>query len=204
MDKSTQQNNADEIFYDRYSVKSDEFLLDLLRQRKDYQESAVKAAIRLAIERKLIHSEQDLLAPEYQENTTTRFTFFPIVSNSYHQKRLMGSIFRFLYVLSFVPAIYAFLKYGEGKLDQTFLGAGLAMGWLLLTFLLQKTQNTFILIPQFLLLIGVFVVISMHLVDQESLNKLDVVMLMVGILTPSYLLLYCRRIFEYLKMKESK
>lgn len=191
------QDELVDIFYSRYESKSDKFIVEILRSRKDYQESAVQAALKIAQERRLINSEQDLMAPEYQETRPKGFSFFPLVSSEYHQNRLIGSIFRFLYTLSFIPAIYGFLNYGEGNTDQAVIGAAVALIWFGLTLLLQKTKRSIVVIPQLFVLSVVFVVVGLRIIGQEEIKNLDVLMLLIGILTPAYLLIYCKKIIDH-------
>lgn len=194
MENPEQNHDLSTNFYQRYSVSSDTQILEILRNHKDYQEAAVNAAVKIAVERKLIHSEQDLLAPEFQTSRIKGFNMFPEISNAYHKKQLTGSIFRFLYMISLIPVIYGFLKYAEGQTDQTILGAGIGLIWFILSFLLQKTRRKVFLIPQFLLLACILVFVGITAINYESLKILDLVMLIIGILLPSYLLLYVNKL----------
>jgi len=117
--KTINQGKPGEIhFYELYTAFTDVQLLEVLKNQKSYQKVAVDAAIKIAIERQLIFSEQDLLAPEFQNTIPIRYSFIPRIENDYHRQRLIGSISRFLYVMSLMPVIYGFLKYGEGQLDR--------------------------------------------------------------------------------------
>lgn len=195
MENSEQKLDLSDNFYQRYLGNSDARILEILRNHKDYQEAAVNAAVKVAVERKLIHSEQDLLAPEFQNAQQVKgFTLFPKITNAYHQKQLTGSIFRFLYLISLVPVIYGFLKYAEGQIDQTILGLGIGLAWFVLSFMFQKTQRKLILIPQFILLASILVFVGITAINYETLKILDLVMLFIGILLPSYLLLYLNKL----------
>lgn len=203
MDNSDQQNELSENFYQRYTRNSDDQILEILRNHKDYQETAVNAAVKIAVERELIHSEQDLFAPEFQNSRIKGFSFFPVITNTYHQKQLTGSIFRFLYILSLVPVIYGFLKYAEGQINQTILGVSIGLIWFVLAFLLQKTQRKVILIPQFLLLVFILIFVGNRAINHESLKIIDLVMLIIGTLLPAYLLVYLKKLIGH-KFEDKK
>lgn len=184
------------FFYKQYTEFNDAQILEILRNHKDYQEIAVHAAVKIAIERQLIHSEQDLMAPEFQNSKVYRFAFFPEISNDYQRERLLGSLFRFLYVISFIPIIYGFLKYGEGYIDQTYLGVSVGVIWFLLCILLKKTQKLYILIPLFVLLALMSVSASLKIFTPETFRILDLVMLIIGMVLTSYLLLFLKKLIQ--------
>ncbi|MFY9150986.1 MAG: hypothetical protein WAO52_03155 [Prolixibacteraceae bacterium] len=195
MEHSEPKLELGDSFYQRYSGISDAQILEILRNHKDYQEAAVNAAVKIAVERGLIHSDQDLLAPEFQNSPVKGFTLFPEITNAYHQKQLTGSIFRFLYLMSLIPVIYGFLKYAEGQIDQTILGVGIGLSWFVLSFLLQKKRRKIILVPQFILLASILIFVGITAFDYETLKILDLVILFIGILLPVYLLLYLNKLF---------
>ena len=196
MDNSGQQGELIEKFYQRYLVSSDAQILEILKNKKDYQEAAIHAAVKVAIERELIHTEQDLMGPEFQQSRAKGFSLFPEISNAYHKRQLTGSIFRFLYVMSLVPVVYGFLKYAEGQTNHTILGVGIGLVWFILAFMLQKTKRKVILIPQFLILVIVLVFVGIQAIKFDSLQILDLIMLAVGTLLPAYLLFYLRKILD--------
>jgi hypothetical protein len=179
-------------YYDRYLTFSDSQIKEILKNHKNYQETAVTAAVKIAIERGLINSEQDLLAPEYQYQPTFGFSVFPRITNDYQYKKVVASIFRVLFFLSFLPIIFGAIKYAEGQLNMTYVGVGLGLIWLILSFLLLKTKNVMILVSQIILLILVFFGVGYRLFIQETFNVLDLLMLIVGTLLPIYFLLYLK------------
>lgn len=192
MTNSDQNNYGLMNFYERYETFPDDRILEILRNHKNYQDAAVNAAVKIAVERQLIHSEQDLLSPEFQNQKKVGFTPFPLIENIYHRQRLIASIFRFLYVFSLVPFIYGFLKYGEGFIDQTYLGIGVGLAWLIFSILLNKTRKMIVFIPLFALLFAVGVLTGLKVFAAATLPILDLVMFFVGILLPAYLMLYLR------------
>ena len=194
MDNSDHETSVKMNLYERYSTYTDIQIVEILRKHKDYQETAVDAAVKIAIERKLINSEQDLLAPEYQNTKSSGFTLFPEINNEYHLQRLIGSIFRFLYLLALLPVIYGILNYAKGELNQTFLGIGVGLIWFFLAIVLNRTRNSFVFNFLFVLLFVVSAITGYIILKQPTFQILDLVMLLVGTLLPLYLLLYLRKL----------
>lgn len=197
MKNSTQDTPQKMDFYEHYTSFTDEQILEILKNHKDYRETAVVAAVKIAIERQLIHSEQDLLAPEFQNSRSAGFTAFPEIANDYHRQKLIGSLFRFMLVISFIPIIYGFLKYGEGQIDQTYLGVGVGITWLLLSLLLKKTKKIGFLITMFVLLCIVSLSVCLKIFSLENFRVLDLVMLIIGTLLPAYLMFYLMKLIRH-------
>ncbi len=196
MNNSEQGESRLSGFYERYMNYTDVKILEILRHRKDYQESAVIAATKIAIERQIIHSEHDLLAPEFQIVRNEKFTFFPEIDNEYQQQRLVGSIYRFLYIMSLVPVIYGFLKYGEGEINQTYLGVSAGIIWFSLSVWLNKTRKVFVFVPLFFMLALVALFLGLRIFVPDNFRILDLVMLIIGIVLPSYLLIYLKKLIK--------
>ena len=196
MKNSDQENTGTINFYEQYTSLTDSQILEILKHQKDYQENARNAAVKIAIERQLIYSEQDLLSPEYQHSKNTTLTLFPQLTNSYHHQRLVGSIFRFLYVLSFLPIVYGFLKYAEGFIDQTILGVCTGLTWLLLVILLKKTENSFILLPLFGILIFVGALVGFKIASNHPIRILDFVIFIIGMLLSAYFLILVKKLLQ--------
>lgn len=196
MNNTDQETSGEINFYERYSDFTDDRIFEIVKNRRNYQEQAAKAAVKIAVERGLIHSEQDLLAPEYQNRKTSGFTLFPEITNDFQRQKLVGSIFRFIYILSFLPLIYGFLKYGEGKLSLTYLGAGIGLVWFLLSLLLKKTQKQLVFIPLLLVLFSVSAFAGMQIFSGKPIAALDIFMLLTGTLLSLYLILFLKNLMR--------
>lgn len=183
-------------FFEKYTSSTDEQILEILRKRKDYQDTAVDAAVKIAIERQLIHSAQDLFSPEFQNVKPNQSILFPEISNDFQRQKLEGSIFRFLYVMSILPLVFGFLKYAEGQIYLTAIGVGIGLIWFLLNFLLFKTHKKLIFIPLFLLLFTISFGIGWNLIHGDSFHFLDLIMLLIGTILPGYLLLFLSRLIQ--------
>jgi hypothetical protein len=196
MNNSDKNTDGAISFYERYSTFSDNQIKEILKNHKNYQELAVAAAVKIAIERELIHSEQDLLAPEYQLDRTTGFSMFPEITNAYQYKKVVSSIFRVLFILSFLPIVFGVMKYAEGQLNMTFLGLGIGIIWLILTYTLYKTKKPIIVFIQVLVIIFVFLGLCYRLLFQEVFHLMDMVMLLIGTILPFYFLLYLKKLLQ--------
>ena len=183
-------------FYERYISLTDNELLDVLKRRNDYQDLAVEAAVKIAIERKLIFSEQDLLLPEFESLKSDVSKLFPTVSNKYHRQRLIGSIFRVLYIISLLPLVFGLMKYAEGQTLFSFIGLGLGLVWFTLSFFLSKSHRKLILIPLFVLLFSTSIYICLQILNKPTFHYFDLFVLFVGTVIPFYLLLFLRRLIK--------
>lgn len=196
MDNSVQEKSREANLYEKYSTYSDEQLLEILKNQKDYQEIAVSVAVKIALERNLIHSEQDLLAPEFQSGKLSGRTIFPDVNNDFHRKRLTGSIFRFLFMVSAIPLVYGILNYAKGEISKSMLGISISLIWILLSYLLKKTRNSLLFIPLFILLFGVSIMTGMEIFKNDPFHFVDFFMLNIGTLLPVYLMLYLKKLLQ--------
>lgn len=183
-------------FYEQYTTYSDTRIFEILKNHKNYQEAAVDAAVKIAVERKLINSDQDLMSPEFQNGKSSGFSIFPEITSDYHRQRLVGSIFRFLFLVSLLPFIYGILNYSKGETTQTWVGVGVGFTWFLFCFLLKKTQKSVFFILLLLLILSVSVLIGNNLIEKETTKLLDFVMLVIGVLLPVYLLVYQKKLIR--------
>jgi hypothetical protein len=196
MGNSNENTGKTMSFQERYSGYSDNHIMEILKNHKDYKESAVSAAVQIAIERQLIHSEQDLIAPEFQSVTPSGVKLFPVISNPYHYKKTVASIFRVLFMVGLIPLIFGIMKYAEGKINMTIPALVVSLGWMLLSFLLLRTKRILILIIQFIILIFTISSIAYYLIIQEVFPKIDMVMLAIGSLITIYLILYLKKLIQ--------
>lgn len=183
-------------FIERYSKLSDEQLLDILKNQKDYQENARNAAVKIAIERQLINSENDLSSSEFQYTNESKTTAFPTVENEVQAKRLNGSIFRVLFIISVIPLIYASLKFAGGMVNQAILGGIAGILWISGIFLLKKTRNALYLIPLFGLLVLVASYTALQIIELKPVKIADVFVLILGTLLVAYFLFYAKLLIK--------
>jgi len=196
MNNSDQGSDSPISFYERYAGFSDQQIKDVLKNHKNYQEKAVNAAIKIAIERELIHSEQDLLAPEYQSPASVGLSIFPEITNVYQYKKIVASIFRILFFASLIPISFGVIKYADDQLNMTFLGVGIGLIWLILTFTLFKTRKLIILFLQVLFLMLLFLGLGYRLFHQETYRVTDIAVLFIGTILLLYMLLYLKKLIQ--------
>ncbi|MBC8004006.1 MAG: hypothetical protein H7X84_00920 [Verrucomicrobia bacterium] len=194
MNNSDYDPDARDRFYELYTHYSDLQIKAILKNHKDYQEAAVTAAIKIAIERELIHSDQDLMAPEYQTKHSGTMTAFPEISDAYQYQRVIKSIFRVLFLVSFIPIIFGIMKYAEGQLNMTYMGVGIGLIWLALTFSLFKTRKLVIILIQMLLLVPMSLILGYRLFSQKIFPATDMLVLVILTLLIIYFLLYLRKL----------
>jgi len=196
MNNSDQELVAPISFYERYTDFSDQQIKEVLKNHKNYQEPAVTAAVKIAIERELIHSEQDLLAPEYQSTASEGWTLFPEILIYQPYKKLVASIFRVLFLSSLIPIIFGVLKYAEGQLNMTYLGVGLGLIWLIINYIVFKTQNLIVLFFQIIILLIVSIGLGYKIFSQQFFKVTDVVVLVIGSMLLLYFLLYLKKLIQ--------
>ncbi len=181
-------------FYERFSILPDNRIMDILRNHNDYQEAARNAATQIAIERGIIHSVEDLLAPEFQKRQSTKHTLFPSTSDEHHHNRLLSSVFRFLFVFSLLPVVYGILQYAKG--NMLFATAGIILGsvWFLLTFYMKRSGKTVFVFPLLFLVLVVAIFFGYKLFVYSAFNFMDFFIFLIGVLLPAYFVLLARKL----------
>lgn len=196
MGNSEQENHNTPNFYERYSDYTDSQIMNILRNQKNYQGKAINAAVKIALERQLIYSEQDLLSPEFQNSKDVRFSFFPKMPNTYHHNMLISSVFRFLNVFSLLPVVYAILKYSEGNYEQMIWGLVIGAAWFLLVTLFKRSKRTVFFILLLLVLIISGIAAGLKLFAQNHVLVADIIIFLVGVLLPAYFLFYAKKLAD--------
>ncbi len=196
MDNSTENTDRTAGFHERYLSYTYIQIKEILENHKDYQEPAVTAAVQIAIERRLINSEQDLFAPEFQSATPHGVKIFPVITNSYYYKKTVASIFRVLFIVGIMPLIFGLMKYAEGKITMTITALIVGSVWLLLTFFLLRTKRIQIIFLQLILLVLTISSIAYSLIVQEVFHRVDMAILIIGFFISLYLLLYLKKLIQ--------
>lgn len=192
MDNLEQERSREQNLHEKYTDYTDEQILEILRNNKDYQEIAVDVAVKIAVTRKLIHSKQDLHAPEFQNSKIYKGTLFPEISNDFHRNRLIGSIFRFMFLMTILPLAHGILNYLKGEMNQAMLGVGIGLIWFLLCFLFKKSKQMLVLVFLFVLLASVIMIVGYNIFKNETFHFIDLFMLVIGTLLPLYLMWYLK------------
>ncbi len=174
----------------RYEEYSDNQLLEVLRNRNSYQRDAVEIAMEIAVKRKLINSEQDLLSLEFNVTKSHPFQFFPQLSAEVQIQKVLKSLFRILYLITLFPLIWGELKYSEGRIIDAIVYGGIVVLWAVLAIGLERKQDN---IRSSLLLL-IFISTVLYLTWSEGLilkfARIDWVIYVISISLIMYCLLY--------------
>jgi len=93
---------------------SDERIIEILKQRNHYLPEAAKLAIEEAIKRRIIFSEQDLFAKEYQVEEL-KTSLFPKIIKPENQQKIRKSIARSLVICGVIPVVFGLVQSNRGN-----------------------------------------------------------------------------------------
>jgi hypothetical protein len=116
-------------FAETMAELSNEQLIEVLKKRNLYQEAAAKQAIYEAIERGIIHSEEDLFGPEFSEKKL-RSQLFPEIESERIRNKIRKSISRGLFLAGSLPAILGVMRLTRGNQSDGILLLVFAATWL--------------------------------------------------------------------------
>ncbi len=189
----TETNNSDlqEIF----NKHTDEQILEILKKREQYQPEAVDVAVKEAISRKLIHSEQDLFSPEFSPEPLKR-KLIPEIHREKNKNRIRKSLGRSLLIAGVLPLIFGFVRYNSGQL---FEGIGIlvfGLTWMFLSAqIIRKGSKSVIH-----LLLGIafasLIYVGYLFADSKSVIFMDVFIIAVLYLLVFYGLFFVRKLVE--------
>lgn len=123
---TAEQNNGFEELMD---VMDDEQIINVLQKRNHYQEKAIEAAVCEAIRRGLIHSEDDLLAPEFRTEPL-KTKLFPDIENEGVRNKIRKSIARGLLIAGILPLIWGVLKINAGYRYEGLMVLAFGLVWM--------------------------------------------------------------------------
>jgi hypothetical protein len=129
-----------ESLFERFEQYTDDQLMEILKDHKNYQDQAVAVAVEIAIRRELIHSRQDLFSPEFNQIKSSSKKFFPLL-NSEQTSKVLTSLFRIIYLITFIPLIFAVLSIAEANTLKVILWGSGAFAWVAVTWLIGKKRK---------------------------------------------------------------
>ncbi len=138
---------------EQFEQYPDDQLMEILKNRKDYQEQAVDVAVDIALERKLINSRQDLFAEEFNQSLSSPRRVFPML-NAQQTAKMTASLFRIVYLVTLLPFIFALMSYAEGNLPRLLLWGITASGWLAVSWIGDKKRKSVFVFPLVIIFIG--------------------------------------------------
>jgi apolipoprotein N-acyltransferase len=146
-------------------------------------------AVEIAIRRKLIYSRQDLLSPEFNQIKSSANKFFPHL-NPQQTTKLLTSISRIIYLVTFIPLIFAVLSIAEANTWKVILWGSGALAWATITWLIEKKREARLVF----LLVALF--FSFHIIWFTSIRYtfkpgvIDVIIYILAVLLFFYLIGY--------------
>ena len=184
------------IYTQKLEIKhTDEQILEILKKREQYQPEAVDVAVKEAISRKLIHSEQDLFSPEFSPEPLKR-KLIPEIHREKNKNRIRKSLGRSLLIAGVLPLIFGFVRYNSGQL---FEGIGIlvfGLTWMFLSAqIIRKGSKSVIH-----LLLGIafasLIYVGYLFADSKSVIFMDVFIIAVLYLLVFYGLFFVRKLVE--------
>jgi hypothetical protein len=141
----------------------DHEIMEILKKRIYYQPEAAELAIKEAIKRELIHSEQDLFAEEFRVKPM-RYGLFPLIEKEHQRNKIRKSIARGLVIAGILPIIWGFVRFNGGvKLEGSILVV-LGFLWIFLSSrLFRRTEPGTIRISFVMLAVSVIYIMKLFI-----------------------------------------
>jgi hypothetical protein len=172
---------------------SDEEIFAILKKRKQYQPEAANLAIKEAIKRGLINSEQDLFSEKFQENTA-KSGLFPIINNDKHKENIRKSISRILLITGAIPVIWGVLEIIKSKLIEGILLVLLGTVWIYASAQLMRSMQIKMVNLLFVMLVASVAYIVKIVLEMKGLTIMDYFIPVVICSLIIYGLLFIRRL----------
>ncbi len=173
--------------------QSDEEIKEILKKRNLYQPEAADLAVKEAVKRGIIHSEQDLFSEEFRVNPF-KSSLFPVIEKEVQRKKISKSICRGLIISGAIPLIYGIVLI----LDHNFTeGIALTVGgvlWLgLAVQLFREVKNWMINLFFVVLVIALAYLVNLF-VSLKSFIFMDFFIVAIFYLLIIYGLIYLRKL----------
>lgn len=185
---------------ERMKKYSDEELREVLKKRKQYEKQAVHIAVREAVDRGLIHSEQDLFSETFSE-VPSRFTLFPCPEKPHVRLRTVRSISRTLLVIAAIPLVFGVLKF---QLHRYVEGTAMVLAgltWITASWMIYRRQDRKYWMVLFLTAVLAAVYIARMLLLLKGLASMDYFIASSLFMVLFYALLYLRKLLAGLPGK---
>ncbi len=156
---------------------SDEQLIEILKLRKHYQPEAAKLAVQEAIRRKIIYSEQDLMAEEFRCEEL-HFSFFPRIKRQENRVKIRRSIARSLVLCGVLPLVFGFMEIKAEKLPEGLLILLFGVFWMISSAQLVKAYHQLFVKSLMIGAVTALVFISYHILSMSSFSLMDIFLLL--------------------------
>lgn len=161
---------------------TDEELINVLKKRKLYQKEAADFAIREAVRRGIIYSEQDLFSKEFKDEPQ-KFSLFPTIESETTSKKFKKSLSRSLLILGALPVVWGIIKVFEGYINEGILIFIFGIAWSLISFQLLRLTNPNVKLIHLLFLMAFvaagYIIRNFSL--SNSLNRIDILITAIGL-----------------------
>lgn len=117
MPEKSKANGINSDFENTMGSLNDEQLKEVLKKRNLYQPEAAQAAIKEAIKRGLIYSEEDLVNTEYRAKPMKK-KLFPEIENIKIRVKIRKSLARGLLLSGILPLIYGVVRMNAGSANE--------------------------------------------------------------------------------------
>lgn len=181
MEKSNDENQIPG-FREIIAGYTDEELINVLKKRKLYQKEAADFAIREAVRRGIIYSEQDLFSKEFKDEPQ-KFSLFPTIESENTSKKFKKSLSRSLLILGALPVVWGIIKVFEGYINEGILIFIFGIAWSLISFQLLRLTNPNVKLIHLLFLMAFvaagYIIRNFSL--SSSLNRIDILITAIGL-----------------------
>ena len=195
MDKKSKEEAYGKDFKNMIPEYSDQEILNILKKRKQYQMEAAELAIREAIKRGIINSEQDLMAKEYNESATS-FKLFPTIHRDKNKIKIRKSIGRALLITGVIPVVWGVLKISESNLPEGIILILLGGFWLYASAQIMRGKVAKMVNLLFILLIASMIYVLQILMGMKGLKIMDYSIPVILLLLITYGLLFVKKLEE--------
>jgi hypothetical protein len=189
---STDQNTD---FIETMAELSNEQLIDVLKKRNLYQEAAARQAVCEAIERGIIHSEEDLLGPEFREKQLKR-QLFPEIESEKIRNKIRRSISRGLFLAGSLPAILGVVRLTGGRQADGILMLVFSVIWLAVSAWMFRMFSRIALTVLAVMSALSFVYALKQLVTPPGYSVMDKFIVVMLFLLITYGLAYINRLYK--------
>ena len=152
---------------------NDNEILEILKKRNYYEPEAAELAIKEAIKRGLIYSENDLVAEEFRMEPL-RFKLFPPIEKDHQKEKIRKSIARALVITGVIPVVWGFIRINDGIKFEGSILVLLGAIWIFLSSRIFSRVTPEIIRMLFVILAVSVIYVAKVLVSFRSIVFMDV------------------------------
>ncbi len=193
MTEKSKEENTKHNFKEIYANYSDDDLTDVLKKRKHYQKEAAKTAIREAIKRGIINSEQDLFSEEFRVEPL-RFSILPTIENENARQKIRKSVARSLLIIGVLPVVWGAIRVFRADTFEGVILFILGSFWIYISIQLVKEVLTKWINLLYLLLGAAIIYTVSNFAEQKSLVFMDAIVAAILFGFILYGLLFIRKL----------